>query len=144
MTMTAMPTHETAGNQADKPSRRKLVIIVVVLLVAALGAGYQFVFMGGAEEPLAGEVVPLEAIQINLAGGHYLRLGLALQAAEGAEEVEGSKALDAAIELFSGQKVGDVTDPQERRKLKDRLSAQVRLLYDDEVLEVYFTDFVTQ
>lgn len=145
MTMTAMPAHETAGDAAGtKPSRRKLMIIVAVLLVAMLGAGYQFAFTGGAEEPVPGEVVPLEAVQINLAGGHYLRLGLALQAAEGSEEVEGSKALDAAIELFSGQRVSDVTDPQERRRLKEHLSAQVRLLYDDEVLEVYFTDFVTQ
>ncbi len=143
MTMTAVPV---TAEQEEPPakSRRKVLIIIAVLLVAALGAAYQFVLKPTDSEPVAGEVVPLEAIQINLAGGHYLRLGIALQATEGAEEIEGSKALDAAIELFSGQKVSRVSSPQGRRNLKDELSAQVRLLYEDDVMEVYFTDFVTQ
>src|SRR3546814_688837 len=95
-------------------------------------------------EPAPGEVLPLTAIQVNLAGGHYLRIGLALQLVEGAEEADGSKALDAAIEIFSGQKVSTVTDPEERDKLKDELTEAVREAYHEEVLEVYYTDFVTQ
>ena len=55
-----------------------------------------------AEQPEPGEVVTLEPIQINLAGGHYLRIGLALQLTADAHEADGSKALDATIELFSG------------------------------------------
>lgn len=142
MTMTAMPAQ--AEEEAAPRSRKKLVVILVVVLLAALGAAYQFVLKPTDTEPVPGQVVALEPVQINLAGGHYLRLGIALQAAEGAEEVEGSKALDAAIELFTGQKVGDLSSPQGRRKLKGQLSAEVRELYHDEVLEVYFTDFVTQ
>ena len=45
----------------------------------------------------------LEPIQINLADGHYLRIGIALQLTADAHEADGSKALDATIDLFSGQ-----------------------------------------
>ena len=46
---------------------------------------------------------PGRPIQINLAGGHYLRIGLALQLTDSAsKEIDGSKALDATIDLFSG------------------------------------------
>src|SRR3546814_11062298 len=83
-------------------------------------------------EPAPGEVLPLTAIQVNLAGGHYLRIGLALQLVEGAEEADGSKALDAAIEIFSGQKVSTVTDPEERDTLKDELTEAVREAYHEE------------
>lgn len=139
-TATAPDTTETAPR-----SRRRLTLVVVLALVATAAAGWWFVLRpAGDEAPEPGAVVPLEAIQINLAGGHYLRLGIALQAADGAEEVEGSKALDAAIELFTGRRVADVSDPATRTRLKGALSDQVRALYDEEVLEVYFTDFVTQ
>src|SRR3546814_2971089 len=94
-------------------------------------------------EPAPGEVLPLTAIQVNLAGGHYLRIGLALQLVEGAEEADGSKALDAAIELFSGQKVSTVPEPEERDKLKAELTEAVREAYTEAVLEVYYTDFDT-
>ncbi|WP_110208268.1 flagellar basal body-associated FliL family protein [Nocardioides daejeonensis] len=147
MTMTAVRPGQDAETAETEPkkSKRTLIIVLVVVLLAGLGGAYQFLLRpSGDQEPKPGLVVPLEAVQINLAGGHYLRLGLALQAAEGAEEVEGSKALDAAIELFSGRKVAEVSDPKQRGALKEELSHQVRELYDDEVLEVYFTDFVTQ
>jgi len=127
-TATAPDTTETAPR-----SRRRLTLVVVLALVATAAAGWWFVLRpAGDEAPEPGAVVPLEAIQINLAGGHYLRLGIALQAA------------DAAIELFTGRRVADVSDPATRTRLKGALSDQVRALYDEEVLEVYFTDFVTQ
>ena len=41
-------------------------------------------------------MVKLDAIQINLADDHYLKVGIALQASKDAgEELDGSKALDA-------------------------------------------------
>ena len=82
---------------------------------------------------------------INLASGHYLKLGIALQLVEGApEEVDGSKALDAAIDLFSGLPVEEVATAKERRALKEELATTLEEAYDEEVMGVYFTEFVTQ
>jgi flagellar FliL protein len=147
MTMTALPTDQAGQGEGApvKGSRKKLFIVVAVILLLAAGGTWQFLLKPSApEEPVPGEVVPLTAIQVNLAGGHYLRVGLALQLVEGVEEVDGSKALDAAIETFSGQQVGTLTDAEERNRIKDELTEVVREAYHDEVLEVYFTDFVTQ
>src|SRR6478735_4904516 len=133
------------GDEKPKKSKKKLIIILLVVLLVA-GAGYWFFLKpsGGEAEPVPGEVVPLEAIQINLDEGHYLRLGLALQLVEGAHEVDGSKALDATIELFSGKTMEEVQTAKERKHLKDELQEELDHAYHGDVLEVYFTDFVTQ
>ena len=94
--------------------------------------------------PQPGAVAPLDSIQVNLADGHYLRLGIALQLTTKAKEVDGSKALDAAIELFSGKSIEELTDLKEREKLKKELVKELEHLYEDEVMGVYFTQFVMQ
>lgn len=133
------------GEEQPAKSKKKLIVIALVLVLVA-GAGYWFFLKpsGGETEPVPGEVMPLEAIQINLEDGHYLRVGLALQLVEGAHEVDGSKALDATIDLFSGQSIKEVTATKERQHLKEELTKELDHLYHGEVLEVYFTDFVTQ
>src|SRR6478735_1046662 len=138
---------EVTAESEDKPkkSKKKLIIIALVLVLVA-GAGYWFFLKpSGAEAaPVAGEVVPLEAIQINLDEGHYLRVGLALQLVEGAHEIDGSKALDATIELFSGKTMEEVQTAKERKHLKEDLQEELEHAYHGDVMEVYFTDFVTQ
>ena len=104
---------ETPEGEEKKGGKLKLIIGVVVLLLVA-GAGYWFFLKPSgaeaAEKPEPGAVAPLEAIQINLADDHYLKLGLALQASKdaGEEEIDGSKALDAAIVTFSGLDMDDL------------------------------------
>lgn len=133
------PPAESAGGGRSK-------LIGIVLLVVALGAaGWYFLLRPTPEAaPKPGEVVQLEPVQVNLAAGHYLRLGLALQLTEGAHEVEGSKALDAAISLFSGLPVADLNKPAERDKLKEELKAELDHRYHGDVMDVYLTEFVTQ
>ncbi|WP_296606007.1 flagellar basal body-associated protein FliL [Nocardioides sp.] len=141
-------TDSDEGKDKDKKGGKKklLMIVAVVLLVA--GAAYWFVLKpsSGAEEgPKPGLIVPLEPTQINLASGHYLKLGIALQMVEGApEDVDGSKALDAAIDLFSGRTVEEVSTAKERRALKEELATTLEKSYEEEVMGVYFTEFVTQ
>ena len=153
MTVTALQKTAAPGDPAASEGeaqggggKKKLVMIVLVLLLAG-GAAYWFVLKprgGPAPAPTPGTVLPLDAIQINLAAEHYLRLGIALQLEAGVKEADGSKALDAAIDEFSGRPIEQVTDPAKRRALKKQLEKELERRYPDEVMGVYFTEFVTQ
>ncbi len=145
--MTATDTKSPEKEAADtgKGGRKKLLIIVVVALLV-LGAVYWNFFKpsGPKPPPEPGEIVAIDPTQINLADGRYLRLGLALQLTTAATEGgDGSKALDAAIDIFSGKRL-DQVEGQNREKLKDKLVEEVERLYEGEVMDVYFTEFVTQ
>ena len=60
------------------------------------------------------------------------------------EEIDGSKALDAAIDLFSGREMSEVNTGKQRQDLKAELLERLAEAYEHEVLDVYFTEFVTQ
>ena len=105
-------------DEAEKGGSKKLFLILAVVLLAAAGAAYFFLFSGGsaeAEEPVAGEVLTMEPIAVNLAGGGYLKIGVTLQFTEegsaGGEGggPDGSKALDLVISTFSQAAPADVT-----------------------------------
>lgn len=150
MSVTPMPpsaaSAASAAQQAPKKSRKKLLVVVLVVLLAAAGAYWQFLrpAPASAEAPKPGEVVALEPIQVNLAAERYLRLGIALQLTEEAYEADGSKALDAAIETFSGRPIAEVNDNASRKALKKQLTEELDELYHGEVMAIYFTEFVTQ
>jgi flagellar FliL protein len=84
-------------------------------------------------------------VTINLASGHYLKLGMTLQAtAAVAEAVDGSKALDAAIDLYSGMPIDEISSSDGREKSKDELIEKVKEAYEDEIYDIYYTTFVYQ
>jgi len=150
MSVTTMAKKDGGDAEAAPKSKKKLIIIVaaVVLLLAGGGAFY---FLGvkkgpaAAPKDVAGVVVPLEPIQINLSGEHYLRIGISLQMTTTAgAEADGGKALDASIAVFSGKTVAEVNDTKARTKLKAELLKQIRELYEKTVMDIYFTEFVTQ
>ncbi len=147
---------EAPEGEEKRGGRKKLLVIVAVALVA-LGAGAWFVLFSGSgeEEPVAGEVLPLESIAVNLAGGGYLKIGIALQLTEaaaggghGGAAVDGSKALDLVISTFSQAQPADVTGA--RDALKESLRHQIIEAYTDHaegtemVMDVYLTEYVTQ
>jgi flagellar FliL protein len=138
---------ELDGSPAPKKSKKKLVIIALLVVVLG-GGGYVAMGRGGAAAaaaPKPGAVVPLEPIHLNLAGGHYLKLGLALQATLGAKEApDGSKALDIAIELLSNRSVSELDSTKTREAVKKELVKQVSKAYEGDVMDVYFTEFVSQ
>lgn len=146
MTVTAMPKTAAPEETTEAPAKRsrKKLILVLVAVLAIGGGGYWFMRPQPASAPKPGEVVTLEPIQINLAAGHYLRMGLALQLVAGAHEADGSKALDAAIQEFSGVPMAEVNDPAKRTVLKEQLEKELDHRYHGEVMGVYFTEFVTQ
>ncbi len=134
--------------------KKKIILIVLVVLLVVGGAAYWFLLKpapaDGATpaptpEPVAGKVVVADSVSINLAGGHYLRLGLGLQlTAAVAEAPETAKALDIAIALFSGRTAEEVSDLAQRDALKEELKKELVEAYEGEVMDVYFTDFVSQ
>lgn len=119
----------------------------ILAVLAIAGGGYWFLLRPAPEpsEPEPGEVLALEAIQVNLKAGHYLRVGIALQmSAEVVEELDGSKALDALIDVYTGEKVAGLAEPERREELRGVLVDRVVKLYENEVLDVFVTEFVTQ
>ena len=144
-TVTTAPAAAEVEEATGGGGKKKVLVGLLVLALGAAAAWWFLLRPAGAEEaPKPGEVVKLDAIQVNLAGNHYLRVGIALQATEGAEEVEGSKALDATIELFTGQDMAALARKPYREQLKHKLEQRLEEAYDGEVMGVYFTDFVTQ
>lgn len=142
-----MANDEEAADE-KKGSKKKLIMIVAVVVLALGAGGFFFLKPGNADAkpaPKEGEVVAADAIHINLADGHFLKIGIALQVIEKpAHEPEASKALDKTISLFSGKDIGDLEDSKHREELKKELVKEVGELYDGDVMNVYFTEFVVQ
>jgi flagellar FliL protein len=134
----------------EKNSRKKLMIILIaaVLVLGGGGAGaYLTLFKGPAEpvEPEAGAVVVLDPVTINLADGHFLKIGLGLQAIKDVEEEpDGSKALDLTINYFSDRKMAELSSSQGRTKAKHELVEAVEEAYEGEIMDIYFREFVMQ
>jgi flagellar protein FliL len=148
-TTTAAPPAPVEAAQAKSGGRKKIIIIALVAVIA-VAAAYMLVLKpkdksAGPPKPTAGAVVKLEPITINLAAGHFLKLGLSLQAsADAGEDVSGAKALDAAIDLFSGRTVESLAGRDGREKAKAALVKEVADRYENKVYDIYFTDFVMQ
>lgn len=145
MTVTAMPVKDGETEEAGGRRPLKLVLVLVVVLAVAVGAVWFFLLRPtGETEPVKGEVVALEPVQINLASGHYLRAGIALQLVEGAHEADGSAALDALIEVYSNTDMSELVTTEQREQRKEALMERLDELYHHEVMDVYFTEFVMQ
>ena len=135
--------------------RKKLLALVGAVLLVAGGAAWFLLLGPGASAEAAepekepevelGDVVAVEPISINLADGHYLKLGLGLQTvADVAHEPDGSIALDAAITLYSGRSMAELADPTAREALKGELLHTLEEEYHHDVVDVYFTEYVMQ
>jgi flagellar FliL protein len=147
-----------APTEAPKKSKKKLLIIIVIALVVLGGGGAGAFFMlsgdsaeAKAKEPVKGVVVTMEdALTINLADGHYLKLGFALQATEeaGEEEIDLSEAIDLAIDEYTGMEIGELETEKGREAAKHELLEKIEKVYNVEdkhiIMGIYFTQFVTQ
>lgn len=147
------PAEPPAAEKKPKKSKKLLVVVLVVVLLLGGGAGYWFFLRptGGTPKahatptPVAGEVLTVDAISINLADGHYLRLGMGLQLTKETKTAPNpSRALDLAIAEFSGHTVAEVSDPATRDKMKAELLTSLEKAYKGEVMDLYLTNFVTQ
>ena len=158
---TASPPEHTPdvpekGGKKKRGGRRRLVVVLLILVVVLAGGAAAYLTLGqkhsgapAAPKPtptaVAGKVLNVAAVSINLAGGHYLRLGLAIQLSTAAAQTpDPAQALDLAIALYSGRTVDEVSGADTRAQLKTQLLGGLQKAYGEEVMEVYFTDYVTQ
>jgi flagellar basal body-associated protein FliL len=97
-----------------------------------------------------GEVLEMDPLTVNLADGHYLKVGIALQlklgavAATAKDNGTGARALDMAIAALSPHTMAQLTQSSLRSSLKQKLGYDTCMAYQGDALTVYFTDFVMQ
>jgi flagellar FliL protein len=164
---------DSDDKKAGPAGKIKMVAIALPMVLLVVGALYFFVLApksgdtqagasagtsasqdGGADsadgsnpEPTSteepGVTVVVEPVTINLAGGHYLKVGLLLQATKDAgEEVPAGKAADALIAQFSGRTVDELATEQGRAAAKTELLKVIKKIYEKKVYEIYYTAFV--
>ena len=148
-----------ADTAAEAPKGKKKLVVVVVPLLLVLVAAWYFVLGPGSggsaaeekpKEVELGEVVALDPITMNLADGRLLKVGLALQLpleppdGGGHGEFSGSVALDEAIAFLGEHTYAQLAAPAARQEAKKELSHRVAKRYHEEVLGIYFTEFVMQ
>ncbi len=164
----AAPGNGTEGAPAPRAWNNLLpaLVVAVGLVVSAFlfttrsAATPATAAAAAAHEPAAteaathGPVQNLEPITLNLADGHFLKVGLALQLAEveghAGEELPSAKALDIAISHLRSHTVKDLSSAKGLELVKNKLTEQVADAYVDPetheplVTKVYFTEFVMQ
>lgn len=114
-------------------------------------------------ELVLGPVVKLDPITLNMADGRYLRVGLGLQLAAAEEGGGGgahgaapaepdtsdaaghyAMALDLVITSLGGHTYDQLVTPEGRQAAKDELVHLLMEAYDEEISDLYFTEFVLQ
>ena len=148
---------------------RKKLIIVVALALTALGGGYKFGFAKEAEKKPAkihGDVYVLgKDFLVNLADGHYAKLGVAIVVEHGAAapadagghgaaapkppEGYGPLPQEAAVrdivtDTLTDVRENELTEREGRERLKDRILKRVKHGTDVPIHEVLFTDVSVQ
>lgn len=143
--------------EAPKKKSKKLLIIIIAAVVVLGGGGAGAFFMlksdkaTAAPAPVKGIVTPLDdALTINLADGHYLKLNFSIQqtADSGKEAVDTSEAKQIAIDIYTGKTVAELSTEKGRDAAKEEMVHEMVKAYTvekvQEVMDVYYTAFVTQ
>jgi flagellar protein FliL len=129
-------------------SKKKKILVVGVLAALVVGAGgYLTVFKkaGPPPAPVAGAVLLLDPVHVNLADGRYLKVTMALQmTADAGAKQDGSKALDVAVTDLSLRRVSEMDTPAQRAAIKAELTTAIKKKYDKAVMDVYVIEFITQ
>ena len=90
---------------------------------------------------------PLPPATLNLAGGHYLKVAVAIQLIKGkaaATDFQTSHAAELVIDEFSNRPVASLSTNKQRKTLTSDLEKKIKAAYPDEVYDIFLTQFVTQ
>ena len=147
--------------------KSKLKFIIPIVLIASFG-GYKFGFAKEApkapEPKVHGEVYVLaKDFLVNLEGGRYAKLGVALVIEDGtavppvdgehkpAEPVEGYGTLpqealvrDIITDVLTDSEADDLTSRSGRHEVKERIVKTIKKDTDVHVKDVLFTDVAVQ
>ncbi|MGV8846794.1 flagellar basal body-associated FliL family protein [Tessaracoccus sp.] len=135
------------ADPTGKGKRKKLLIIAVAAFALAVAAGLNltvFKKTGPPPAPVAGVVMVLDPVHVNLADGRYLKMTMALQMTADAAKPDGAKALDVAVTNLSLRRVSEMNTPEQRAAIKKELTGLIAKQYDKQVMNVYITEFITQ
>lgn len=143
---------EKSGDQIEpgkKKRKKRLIMIVGVVVVVGVAVGYLVFGKSSSAQakpiPKPGAILKLDPIYLNLSDGHYLKLGMALQETTSVTaDVDGSQALDAAIELFSHVSMAELATTDGRDSVKKELISKIQGVYKEQVMTIYYTEFVMQ
>lgn len=132
-------------------------VVGIVVLLAAFMVGQKVSAKSHPAKPVkveAGPVMPLDEFLVNLAdpgGDHFLKitvnLGLSKEKGKTAEGLKEQTAeiRDAVLTTLGNKNRDDITPVKGREKLKTDIKKAVNTaLGEDDVQDVYFTNFVTQ
>ena len=157
-------------NKKDTGAKGKSNLVPAVVLALGIAAGGYFMGGGGAAattesaEPAEavvepGEVAELDALTVNLAGGRFLRVGVSFLTTKELEVVPGdpkkgeparfkpeyeNRMRDQVIAMFAGRDLSEVVGAEQLEEAKTELLERANGVVGDKILEVYFTEFVTQ
>lgn len=167
-----------SGDDADedggKSGGKGKLLPAIVLSVGLLGAGY-FVGGGGgggsSSAPVAeatevveeeehhelGTLVALDAVNVNLADGHFLRVAVSLELSEEKSEYVAAKvkkdktykfpsapASDLVLTTYSGRSMEELKSPEGREAARLALVEAIDGVYHGDVIALYLTEFVMQ
>jgi flagellar FliL protein len=140
--------------ETPKKSKKKLMIIAAAAVVLLGGGGGAFFMLSGSSAeaaPKKGIVTALASdLTVNLTDGHYLKIGFSLQQTESTGEtaVDTAEALNLAIDQYTGKTVAELSTENGRTTAKTALLAKIVKAYTvdgtEEVMDLYYTSFVTQ
>lgn len=143
--------------EKKKGGKGKIIMIVAGLLVVGVGAKMTVLKPApeaGAEATTTtiggGELVAIEPMSVNLADGHYLKIGVAIELVEGTEAKEFEKAgepnkvKDLIITLAGATTMAELATPEGKEHFRAELDEGSHELYEEEYHGVYLSEFVMQ
>jgi len=155
-TMTDKPgkvADASSDTAVPKKSKKKKLIIGLVVVVALAGVA-KVEFLSPKKDSHAvvvakpGPLVALDAVTVNLSGGHYLRVGVTVQFTDkvnAAAPPDGAPALDQVIAYFTGEDGAPLQTSAGLEEAKEGLKKKITDVYPkDPVYDVLFTSFVVQ
>ena len=152
------PGAKTGASGADqdgskgkgKSLKLKLIVGVLVLLLGG-GAAAKFTVLApkpakasaATAKPLPGPIVQLSELTLNLTGGQYLRMKMALQTIKGSKPIEDTTmATQLIIDEYSNHTPAELTGDAARQKAKTALLAKLQKAYPKQIMDALYTEFV--
>jgi len=145
------PGADTAGSGKGKKSLKLKLIIGLVVLLLGGGAAAKFTVLApapskasaAAAQPVAGPIIQMSELTLNLTGGQYLRIKIALVTVKGSKPIlDTTMATQLVIDEYSNHSPAELTGDLARQKAKAALLAKLQKAYPKQIMDALYTEFV--